>query len=110
MNERQRCETCKYWVAPDDDEGHFTEGICRRYPPGRRQIDEFITEPAFATTYARAWCGEWQAANPETVDEAATVMARAVLAGDATAGRALADRLQELVPLPLVDPGPTARP
>lgn len=51
------------------------------------------------------WCGEWQAANPTTVDDAAVVMARSVLAGDAGAGRALADKLIGLIALPVIDTG-----
>jgi hypothetical protein len=38
------------------------------------------------------------------VDDAATVMARHVLAGDAGAARQLADKLIELIPLPVVTP------
>jgi hypothetical protein len=39
------------------------------------------------------WCGEYQPANPETVEQGAAVMARLVLMGDLGAARALADKL-----------------
>jgi hypothetical protein len=81
-------------------------GMCRRYPPS---YDDYPVEAytGFVLTVGPLitpgqWCGEWRAAEPQTVDDAAVVMARHVLTGDTTAARQLADKLIELIPPPVV--------
>jgi hypothetical protein len=103
----QKCETCRFWefcqgVSDESDGG--PAGYCRRFPPvwigpGNEGEDD---HPALCdlnyghpTTYAEAWCGEYQPANPETATEGAATLARLVLLGDMTAARALADKLRE---------------
>jgi hypothetical protein len=60
--------------------------------------------------YEAQWCGEWEPDRPVTFDDTAAAMARAVLAGDLVAARALADRLEDLptdpVPAALPEPPP----
>jgi hypothetical protein len=95
------------------------EGTCQRMPPTVIHAPGTFTlalmiptdqRTVWPVTTPRHWCGEWMAANPTTVDDAATVMARNVLAGDAGAARALADKLIELVSLPVIDPAPEEPP
>ena len=111
----QNCRNCRFWRQFTGSDSEYERGVavtgfCRRYPPWVTETHvEVLSGSPFelaehVCTYPTAWCGEWQAGNPQTVDEAATVMARAVLAGDATAARALADKLVELVVLPPPEP------
>jgi hypothetical protein len=125
MQERnQSCSTCRFWeqwvtrpeVSDDGKEARHDQGDCCRMPPV--VLNEPVVEHptygplagsrvVFPYTHATRWCGEWQAANPQTVDDAGLVMARAVIAGDAGAARALADKVIELIPLPVVEQNET---
>jgi hypothetical protein len=91
----QRCENCRFrWT-------HEASGTsrCRRLPPlihqqnvtGQHGIVGVVTVTPVVSLHF--WCGEYQPANPETVEQGAAVMARLVLMGDMTAARALADKL-----------------
>lgn len=108
---KQQCSTCRLWVQDALSDGG--EGVCRRHPrvslyaPGAVDNDLDI-QSMLPTTWDWDWCGEWQAANPQSVDDAVAVMARAVLAGDAGAARQLADKLIELIPLPVLEPAAVA--
>jgi hypothetical protein len=124
VSEKQKCLTCRFFLPdpqffgsgydPDKDGPMEEPGYCLRYPPSMladpgRMVNRDGTRdtrahPRRPEVYLTDWCGEWQAANPTAVDDAATVMARHVLAGDAGAARQLADKLIELIPLPVVTP------
>jgi hypothetical protein len=120
VSEKQKCANCRFWLAwesDDDAESAYADfplsrhqGWCRRNPPvpGDPTFEPLGGSPVvlgqWLVTRSTQWCGEWSAANPQTVDDAATVMARHVLAGDAGAARQLADKLIELIPLPVVTP------
>jgi hypothetical protein len=93
----QKCENCRFWEQwidnlPDEPTPQPVYGFCRRYPPtsGEERVEmygggRFLAGESISTRPGQ-WCGEWQVANPETVDEVAAVMARQVIAGVATAG------------------------
>lgn len=91
----QSCKTCRFAKARVRAVriGRMeSTHLCMRYP---RQVattdgDEQDLYPSMA---ADDWCGEYQPANPETVEQGAAVMARLVLMGDMAAARALADKL-----------------
>lgn len=103
----QKCSTCRFWVRDQySDEG---QGVCRRYPRVSLYAPDTVDndlgiQSVLPLVWEHDWCGEWQAARPEAVDDAAAVMARAVLAEDTSAARQLADKLIELIPSPV--PGP----
>lgn len=96
MANEQCCANCRYWFQFREFEWDPADGPAPLLEASERN-------PHTAPDW---WCGEWQAREPQTIDEAATVMARQVLAGDASAARPLADRIIELIPLPVVDPAP----
>ena len=114
MGSKQKCQTCRFWtrlelVGVDAEIISGAVGLCKRTPPSAGVTEHPLSDGgtlqfrASICTYGGNWCGEWQAANPQTVDDAAAVMARHVLAGDAGAARQLADKLIELIPLPVID-------
>ncbi len=93
----QSCENCRYYRdhfdhydSAEHDEEY--DGFCRRLPPISGEPDG---DTNFPSLNEDCWCGEWAPANPETVSEGATTLARLVLLGDRTAAYALIDRLQE---------------
>ena len=100
----QSCKTCRFFrpiqyllmAAPSgvgllpEPDNRF-EGVCRHKPPA--VTEDFSAVARHPGVFGREWCGEWQPANPETVEQGAAVMARLVLLGDMTAARALADKL-----------------
>lgn len=84
----QRCDNCIYSVHYETSNRYE----CQRLPPT-------VIEWSIAyhpDVSAGNWCGEWGPTNPQTVEQAATEMARFVLLGDLSAARGLADRLIEL--------------
>lgn len=50
----------------------------------------------FPITESYNWCGEYAPDKPETVEDAAVVIARQVILGDMTAARGLVDKIKEL--------------
>lgn len=92
--EGQNCANCRFVKqrgipiqVRDTTYTHY----CRCHPPQAFSgAEEHDAQPL---TKPEGWCGEWQPANPETVEQGAAVMARLVLLGDLTAARALADKL-----------------
>lgn len=101
----RRCETCAHWARTADEvdaatgEFFFGEfGTCRRHPPAPTPAGPGEAPPPgrFPVTALYDWCGEWASSDPAAFDQAASAMARATLAGDLTAARALADRLGDL--------------
>lgn len=91
----QRCYNCRFADTPnddddmtDDDNAVALELWCLREPP--------VNSAEWPRVNTMHWCGEWQPAKPDTLDEAALAMARAVVLGDYSAARPLADRLIEL--------------
>lgn len=96
------CEDCRFCVdAVDHDTvtGEPFEAFeCIRFPPTviscDSNVDGWISRSPFVNP--EDCCGEWQPAKPGTPDEAALAMARAVVLGDYSAARPLADRLIEL--------------
>lgn len=92
--ETQSCANCRYAVERDRPTRSGNTHSCRRYPPQLYEGDR-LGMSGLPDTTADAWCGEWSAANPETMDDAGATLARLALAGDLTAARALADKLRE---------------
>lgn len=91
MKGNQCCGNCRFWRESPGLGG--ARGVCRLSPP--RIVTATDQGGRFPLT-DDTWCGRWQADKPDTFDAAAQAVARAVLAGDLTAARALADRLGEL--------------
>lgn len=97
----QACANCRYRQAARlhyNSDGTIaysdTRPVCKRYPPDVRGLNDNWPY-GYPSPQEYQWCGEWSPANPETAEEAATVLARFVLLGDLTAARALADKLRE---------------
>ncbi len=85
----QCCEKCRYF-RNYEAKHRGMDGICARFPPTFS-----ANTTAYPETSKGGWCGEFASDNPETLTEGAATMARAVLLGDLTAARALADYLKE---------------
>lgn len=87
------CGNCRYWRKGLHGQGHKNyDGKCCRYPP---TVPDRDGDSNFAGTGEACWCGEHAPANPETAEEAATILAKYIILGDMTAARALADKLRE---------------
>jgi len=82
----QCCGNCRFWRSSGAQDGY-----CRARPPVVLTRGQDSPE-----TRGNDWCGEWVAENPQTVDLGVLALARAVLAGDLAAGRALADKVIEM--------------
>lgn len=86
----QNCGNCRFFRPNSTNPER--PGSCRRYP-SQATYDGQDVSYLYPLLHPTKWCGEWQPANPETVEQGAAVMARLVLMGDMTAARALADKL-----------------
>jgi hypothetical protein len=94
----QCCGNCGFWdrhEATTARTGVLKDGLCLAHPPQPCVMDDGVLDYQ-PDTYDDDWCGEWRAENPDTADAVLLATARAVLAGDLTAARAMADRLHEL--------------
>lgn len=104
MAKESNCGNC--WYArpfPESDRIHLAEQLwggtyvwCQRFPPvaPAEQSNHYPLGSAVLLS-VDAWCGEHQPANPETVEEAAALIARQVLLGNLTAAYGLIDKLNE---------------
>lgn len=88
----QSCGNCRFYKPPQALGSNL--GHCRRYP-SQAVHDGDGVDYHFPLVLTSKWCGEWQPANPETVEQGAAVMARLVLLGDKAAAYALIDKLLE---------------
>lgn len=91
------CANCRFFYAPDspynvDRYGNplpLIPGECRIKPPSLYGTD------GFPYTNTTLWCGEFQLVGGADQDTTARALAEAVLDGDTTAAKALADRIKE---------------
>ena len=97
MKGEQCCGNCRFFDAVRDTElvngERVRGGVCRFNPP----VALTELQSCRPTVHTKRWCGQWQAENPSTVDECTLALARQRLAGDLTAGRALVDRVAEMI-------------
>jgi hypothetical protein len=93
LPEGQQCDNCRCFSKEEQYQGgvHYP-GHCVRFPP---IFHPSINLCLYPPVRGNAWCGEYAPANPETVSDGASTMARLVLLGDLTAARALADKLKD---------------
>jgi hypothetical protein len=62
MSERERCETCRYYLP----HGYVAaQGLCRRYPP--HPADDH-GDGGWVSLYAEGWCGEWESKEPHWLE------------------------------------------
>jgi len=55
---KEKCSDCYYWET-DNLEYGIDDGVCRRYPPERKNQ----TYWSQATSNSIMWCGEWKQKN-----------------------------------------------
>lgn len=92
----QSCANCRFSKAydvPVPGLGDYEYTHRCRWRPRQQRGDNSFPADRYPAQFADDWCGQWEPANPETVEQGAAVLARLVLLGDLTAARALADKL-----------------
>lgn len=66
---KERCETCRFWLLFDDNPKDMAMGYCRRYPPIPSPWEDENDDPILnlqpetflqPMTYLDEWCGEYQ--------------------------------------------------
>lgn len=100
----QRCTNCCFSSKLSEPTATNKTHLCRRNPPQLYEGSDYYGLADWPAMNGDInWCGEWRPSTPTTTDQCATEMARFVLLGDMSAGRALADRLIELSLQPTKD-------
>lgn len=105
MGKKQECSACRFYLPRDvernDDETlryQDSVNVCKRYPPIPREEGDNI--PRYRYTFpvvgGHQWCGEYQPANPDSIEDGAVQIARQLLLGDETAAYGLLDKLEEI--------------
>jgi len=101
MSEQKTCFNCKHWshereVLDAEGDVEAAIGRCSAMPPQMCYEPNGTEHTRFPRTLDTDVCGQWKPDAPVTLDDAAKALAEAVLLGDLTAARALADRVSEL--------------
>ena len=98
----QRCENCRFCQPRDVEKTEnvrivyqVSSLVCKRFPPTIGVSQSRESRTCYPLVLLHQWCGEWEPACPDTVEDAAVVIARQVIIGDKAAARGLVDKIKE---------------